>query len=164
MSSTQAVRMNEDEIKEAFKLFDPNNTGHIQPQQFQQSLDADFFYLIHSFGDQELKESVRLPSHPIDYKEFASLMQRYNSNTNKDPEELYRRAFHAINKDGSGYISSQELREAITRFLGPNAISEANVDEIISEADVSGDGRIAMEEFLKIMHKSEKKKRGELVF
>ncbi|KAF9971385.1 hypothetical protein BGZ73_005697 [Actinomortierella ambigua] len=156
MSSTVSSQMNETEIKEAFKLFDPEDTGRIQPQQFQQFLD--------SFGDQDLKASVRLPTHPIDYREFASLMQRYNSNDSKDPEEPYRRAFHAINKDGSGQISSQELRDAITRILGPNAISEADVDEIIAEADVSGDGRIALEEFLKIMHKSEKKKRGEHVF
>ncbi|KAF9166849.1 Calmodulin [Actinomortierella ambigua] len=160
MSSTVSSQMNEDEIKEAFKLFDPENTGRIQPQQFQKFLDATG----KTFGDGELKASIRLPTHPIDYREFASLMQRQNENDNRDPEEPYRRAFQAINKDGSGHISSQELRDAITRFLGPNAISEADVDEIIAEADVSGDGRIALEEFLKIMHKSEKKKRGEHVF
>ncbi|KAF8978928.1 hypothetical protein BGZ46_006003 [Entomortierella lignicola] len=116
-----------------------------------------------TLGDEDLKQSVRLPTHPIDINEFTELMTRYNRDSNKDPEEPYRRAFQAINKDGTGAISSQELRSAIRSFLGPNALSEADVDEIVVEADVSGDGRITLEEFLKVMQKSEKKHRGEHV-
>ncbi|KAG0348530.1 calmodulin-like 3 [Podila humilis] len=146
--------MTPDEIKEAFELFNPQN-GVIQPQAFQ-----DF---VNKLGDNELKASVRIPNHPIDFKEFTALMERYNNDQNKDPEEPYRRAFQSINKDGSGHVSSQELRVAIKDILGPNVLSEADIDEIVVEADVSGDGRITYEEFLKIMKKSEKKHRGEHV-
>ncbi|KAG0342090.1 hypothetical protein BG000_006961 [Podila horticola] len=146
--------MTPEEIKEAFELFEPQN-GVIQPQAFQNFLNK--------LGDEELKASIRIPNHPIDFKEFTALMDRYNNDKNKDPEEPYRRAFHSINKDNSGHISSQELRAAIKNILGDNVLSEADIDEIIVEADVSGDGRITFEEFLKIMHKSEKKHRGEHV-
>ncbi|KAF9321119.1 hypothetical protein BG003_003616 [Podila horticola] len=146
--------MTPEEIKEAFELFEPQN-GVIQPQAFQNFLNK--------LGDEELKASIRIPNHPIDFKEFTALMDRYNNDKNKDPEEPYRRAFHSINKDNSGHISSQELRAAIKNILGDNVLSEADIDEIIVEADVSGDGRITFEEFLKIMHKSEKKRRGEHV-
>ncbi|KAF9166744.1 hypothetical protein BGX21_009794 [Mortierella sp. AD011] len=147
--------MSTQDIKEAFALFDPQNTGRIEPSAFQN--------FVNTLGDEELKQSIRLPNHAIDIKEFTELITRYNRNANKDPEEPYRRAFNAINKDGTGAISSQELRAAIQSILGPNALSEADVDEIIVEADVSGDGRITLEEFLKVMHKSEKKHRGEHV-
>ncbi|KAF9352889.1 hypothetical protein BGX26_009327 [Mortierella sp. AD094] len=147
--------MRAEEIKEAFALFDPQNTGRIEPSAFQN--------FVNTLGDEELKQSIRLPNHAIDIKEFTELITRYNRNNNKDPEEPYRRAFQAINKDGTGAISSHELRAAIQSILGPNALSEADVDEIIVEADVSGDGRITLEEFLKVMHKSEKKHRGEHV-
>ncbi|KAG0086916.1 hypothetical protein BGZ93_003332 [Podila epicladia] len=146
--------MTPEEIKEAFELFEPQN-GVIQPQAFQNFLNK--------LGDEELKASIRIPNHPIDFKEFTALMDRYNNDKNKDPEEPYRRAFQSINKDGSGHISSQELRSSIKSILGDNVLSEADIDEIIVEADVSGDGRITFEEFLKIMHKSEKKRRGEHV-
>ncbi|KAF9417893.1 calmodulin-like 3 [Podila epigama] len=146
--------MTPEEIKETFELFEPQN-GVIQPQAFQNFLNK--------LGDDELKSTIRIPSHPIDFKEFSALMNRYNNDPNKDPEEPYRRAFQAINKDGSGHISSQELHSAIHRLLGSNALSEADIDEIVREADVSGDGRITFEEFLKIMQKSEKKNRGEHV-
>ncbi|GJJ69321.1 V-type H+-transporting ATPase subunit A [Entomortierella parvispora] len=147
--------MRPEEIKEAFALFDPQNTGSIQPQAFQSFLDT--------LGDQELKQAVRIPNHAIDLREFTELMNRYNQDNSKDPEEPYRRAFASINKDGSGQVSAQELRAAIQQFLGTNVLSEADVDEIIREGDVSGDGRITLEEFLKIMQKSEKYHRGEHV-
>ncbi|KAF9570541.1 hypothetical protein EC968_001710 [Mortierella alpina] len=147
--------MRSEDIKEAFALFDPQNTGRIEPSAFQN--------FVNTLGDEELKRSIRIPTHAIDIREFTDLMNRYNNDTSKDPEEPYRRAFASINKDGSGHISAQELRVAVRNFLGPNALSEADIDEIITEGDVSGDGRITLEEFLKIMHKSEKKHRGEHV-
>ncbi|KAF8971320.1 hypothetical protein BGZ46_010300 [Entomortierella lignicola] len=137
-----------EEIKQAFALFDPKNTGKIEPS---------------TLGDEELKATIRIPTHALDIKEFTALLTRYNDDEHKDPEEPYRRAFASINRDGSGHISAQELKAALDSFLGPNTLSEADVDEIITEGDVSGDGRVTLEEFLKIMHKSEKKHRGEHV-
>ncbi|KAF9932013.1 hypothetical protein FBU30_009077 [Linnemannia zychae] len=147
--------MRPEDIKEAFALFDPQNTGRIEPSVFQ-----DF---LNTLGDEELKQTIRIPNHAIDLKEFTDIMNRYNSDNSRDPEEPLRRAFQAINRDGSGHISAQELRTAVQNMLGPNVLSEADIDEIITEADVSGDGRITIEEFMKIMKKSEKKHRGEHV-
>ncbi|KAF9121509.1 hypothetical protein BGW39_010491 [Mortierella sp. 14UC] len=147
--------MRPEDIKEAFALFDPQNTGRIEPSVFQNFLNT--------LGDEELRQTIRIPSHAIDLKEFTDLMNRYNNDSSKDPEEPYRRAFQSINRDGSGAVSAQELRAAIQSLLGPNVLSEADIDEIITEGDVSGDGRITLEEFLKIMQKSEKKHRGEHV-
>ncbi|KAF9910235.1 hypothetical protein EC991_006964 [Linnemannia zychae] len=144
-----------EDIKEAFALFDTQNTGRIEPSVFQNFLN--------SLGDEELKQTIRIPNHAIDLKEFTDIMNRYNNDHSKDAEEPYRRAFQSINRDGSGAVSAQELRAAIQSLLGPNVLSEADIDEIITEGDVSGDGRISLEEFLKIMQKSEKKHRGEHV-
>ncbi|KAF9906587.1 hypothetical protein EC991_000463 [Linnemannia zychae] len=144
-----------DEIKQAFALFDPQNTGRIEPQAFQEFLNT--------LGDEELKATIRIPTHALTLEEFTTLVSRYNDDESKDPEEPYRRAFKSINRDGSGHVSAQELKVALGSFLGPNVLSESDVDEIITEGDVSGDGRITLEELLKIIHKSEKKHRGEHV-
>ncbi|KAG0349385.1 calmodulin-like 3 [Podila humilis] len=141
------------EFKEAFALFDPNNTGVIQPQAF-----ADF---LTKLGDEDLARRVKIPSQPLDYKTFAALMSR-NHKGSETSDNAYGALFKRINKDGSGNISSAELRAALNEF-GNSSLSEADVDEIVHEADVSGDGRITLEEFLKIMQKSEKKLRGEHV-
>ncbi|KAG0298844.1 calmodulin-like 3 [Linnemannia gamsii] len=148
MSLTHAQEI---EFKEAFALFDPTNSGTIQPKAF-----ADFLALL---NDPALTNSVSLPTQPLDYKAFCSLMaQKHKGKETSD--DAYLIFFNAINKDGSGNVSSAELRTALQHF-GNRALTEHDVDEIVHEADVSGDGRIALEEFLKIMQKSEKKLRGE---
>ncbi|KAF9386612.1 calmodulin-like 3 [Podila verticillata] len=145
--------MSEIEFKEAFALFDPTNSGVIQPKAF-----ADFLALL---GDEELTAKVKIPSQPLDFKSFAAILSK-NHKGAETSDDAYGRLFKSINKDGSGNISSAELRSALVHF-GNNSLSEADVDEIVHEADVSGDGRITLEEFLKIMQKSEKKLRGEHV-
>ncbi|KAF9108366.1 calmodulin-like 3 [Mortierella sp. AM989] len=141
------------EFKEAFALFDPTNSGVIQPQAF-----ADFLARL---NNPELTKNVKLPTQPLDFKAFSALM----ANNHKGPEtsdEAYEALYRSINKDGSENVSSAELRTGLQHF-GDNSLSEADVDEIVHEADVSGDGRVTLEEFLKIMQKSEKKLRGEFV-
>ncbi|KAG0042888.1 Calcium-binding protein 7 [Gryganskiella cystojenkinii] len=141
------------EFKEAFALFDPTNSGVIQPQAF-----AEF---VAKLGDSELARNIKLPTQPLDFKAFSALLAQ-NHKGAETSDEAYGALFRSINKDGSGNVSSAELRAALQHY-GNNSLSEADVDEIVHEADVSGDGRITLEEFLKIMQKSEKKLRGEHV-
>ncbi|KAG0004218.1 hypothetical protein BGZ65_000750 [Modicella reniformis] len=141
------------EYKEAFALFDPTNSGVIQPKAF-----SDFLALL---NDPQLSQNVKIPTQPLDYKAFVALMAQNDKGADTS-DDAYGRLFRSINKDGSGNLSSAELRVALQHF-GNNSLSEVDVDEIIHEADVSGDGRITLEEFLKIMQKSEKKLRGEHV-
>ncbi|KAG0233917.1 hypothetical protein B0O80DRAFT_439813 [Mortierella sp. GBAus27b] len=141
------------EFKEAFALFDPTNSGVIQPAAFSEFLAQ--------VNDPELSKKVKVPTQPLDYKSFVALMTK-NHKGAETSDEAYGRLYRSINKDGSGHVSAAELRAALQHF-GNSSLSEADIDEIIHEADVSGDGRITLEEFLKIMQKSEKKLRGEHV-
>lgn len=55
-----------------------------------------------------------------------------------------------FDKDGSGFISNQEIKE----ILGfGKAISEEAVNEIIKQVDENGDGQISFEEFSSMMKK-----------
>ena len=65
-----------------------------------------------------------------------------------DSEEEIREAFKVFDKNGNGYISAAEIRHVMTN-LGEN-LTDYEVDEIIREADVDGDGWINYEEFVKV--------------
>ena len=65
-----------------------------------------------------------------------------------DSEEDIREAFKVFDKDGNGYISAAELRHVMTN-LGEK-MNDDEVDEMIREADVDGDGQINYEEFVKV--------------
>ena len=55
----------------------------------------------------------------------------------------------AFDRDGNGFISAAELRHVMTN-LGEK-LTDEEVDEMIREADVDGDGQINYEEFVKMM-------------
>ena len=58
-------------------------------------------------------------------------------------------AFKVFDKDGNGFLSAAELRHVMTK-LGEK-LTDEEVDEMIREADVDGDGQINYEEFVKMM-------------
>merc|ERR1712232_125692 len=83
----------------------------------------------------------------IDFPEFLSLMARKMKDT--DTEEELIEAFKVFDRDGNGFISAAELRHVMTN-LGEK-LSDEEVDEMVRESDVDGDGQVNYEEFVKMM-------------
>jgi len=63
--------------------------------------------------------------------------------------EQLRAAFSAIDKDGSGSISSSELGLAI-KAVDPS-VSDAEVDNMVALADADVDGEVSLQEFVMMM-------------
>ncbi|RZS23110.1 hypothetical protein BHM03_00055972 [Ensete ventricosum] len=74
----------------------------------------------------------------IDFPEFLNLMARKMKDT--DSEEELKEAFRVFDKDQNGFISAAELHHVMTN-LGEK-LTDEEVDEMIREADVDGDGQI----------------------
>ena len=66
-----------------------------------------------------------------------------------DAGEERKEAFKVFDKDGKGFDSASELRH-VMKNLGEK-LTDEEVDEMIREADVDGDGQINYEEFVKVM-------------
>lgn len=85
------------------------------------------------------------------------LSRQFASNADADPhripcqsaQEEILEAFKVFDKDGNGFISAAELRHIMTN-LGEK-LTDEEVDEMIREADIDGDGQINYEEFVKMM-------------
>ena len=77
----------------------------------------------------------------IDFPEFLTMMARKMKDT--DSEEEIKEAFRVFDKDGNGFISAAELRHVMTN-LGEK-LTDEEVDEMIREADVDGDGQVNYE-------------------
>ena len=60
-----------------------------------------------------------------------------------DSEDELREAFRVFDKDGNGFISAAELRHVMTN-LGEK-LTDEEVDEMIREADIDGDGQVNYE-------------------
>ncbi|CAO2166772.1 unnamed protein product [Urochloa humidicola] len=93
----------------------------------------------------------------IDFREFLGLMARRMRDS--DSEEELREAFRVFDKDQNGFISAAELRHVMAN-LGER-LTDAEVGEMVREADGDGDGRINYDEFVKVMMAKRRNKRAE---
>ncbi|OCF31693.1 calmodulin [Kwoniella heveanensis CBS 569] len=83
----------------------------------------------------------------IDFAEFMTLMARKMHDT--DSEDEIREAFKVFDKNNDGHISAAELKHVMTN-LGEK-LSDAEISEMIREADKDGDGMIDYNEFVTMM-------------
>lgn len=81
----------------------------------------------------------------IDFPEFLTLMARKMKDT--DSVEDILEAFRVFDKDGNGFISATELRYLMTNLS--ETLSDEEVDEMIRQADVDGDGMIDYVAYIK---------------
>ncbi|KAF8625665.1 hypothetical protein AX15_005244 [Amanita polypyramis BW_CC] len=126
------------EFKEAFSLFDKDGDGTITTQELGTVMRS----LGQNPTEAELQDMINEVdadgNGTIDFPEFLTMMARKMRDT--DSEQEIKEAFRVFDKDGNGFISAAELRHVMTN-LGER-LSDSEVDEMIREADVDGDGQI----------------------
>ncbi|XP_036615805.1 calmodulin-A-like [Trichosurus vulpecula] len=135
------------EFKEAFSLFDKDSDGCITTKELGTVMRS----LGQNPTEAELKNMIGEidtdGNGTIDFPEFLSMMARKMKDT--DSEEEIREAFRVFDKDGNGFVSAAELRHVMTK-LGEK-LTDDEVDEMIREADVDGDGQVNYEEFVRML-------------
>jgi len=135
------------EFKEAFSLFDKDGDWNITTKELGTVMRS----LGQNPTEAELQDMISEVdadgNGTIDFAEFLNLMARKMKDT--DSEEELKEAFRVFDKDQNGFISAAELRHVMTN-LGEK-LTDDEVDEMIREADVDGDGQINYQEFVKMM-------------
>lgn len=86
----------------------------------------------------------------ITFADFLQMMTQKMSE--KDSNDEIMKAFRLFDDDDTGAISFKNLKR-VAKELGEN-LSDEELKEMISEADVNGDGQVDQDEFLRIMKKT----------
>ncbi|XP_030380725.1 uncharacterized protein DDB_G0286299 [Scaptodrosophila lebanonensis] len=140
------------EFREAFRLFDKDGDGCItkeelgtvmrslgqfarveELQEMLQEIDVD------GDGNVSFEEFVDILSN-MAYEDKSGL-----SSADQEEREL-RDAFRVFDKHNRGYITASDLR-AVLQCLGED-LDEEDIEDMIKEVDVDGDGRIDFYEFV----------------
>ncbi|KAI3443353.1 hypothetical protein Pfo_000018 [Paulownia fortunei] len=144
-----AESLSEEEIaglREMFKTIDTDNSGYITFEELKTGLKRFGANLNESEIHDLMKAADVDNSGTIDYGEFIAATLHLNK-IEKD-DHLFK-AFSYFDKDGSGYITRDELQRACEEF----GIEDSHLEEIIQEADQNNDGRIDYNEFVAMMQK-----------
>ncbi|XP_010518657.1 PREDICTED: calcium-dependent protein kinase 20-like [Tarenaya hassleriana] len=143
-----ADSLSEEEIaglKQMFKMIDTDNSGHITLQELKNGLER----VGANLQDSEIAGLMQAAdidnSGTIDYGEFIAAMVNLNKIQKED--HLFT-AFSYFDKDGSGYITRDELQQACKQF----GLADFHLDDILHEVDKDNDGRIDYSEFVDMMH------------
>ncbi|KAE8682245.1 Calcium-dependent protein kinase 4 [Hibiscus syriacus] len=142
-----AERLSEEEIgglKELFKMIDTDNSGTITYQELKDGLKKVGSELTEA-EIKSLMEAADIDnSGTIDYGEFLAATLHINK---IEREENLVAAFTFFDKDGSGYITIDELQNACKEF----GLGGDHLDEMIKEIDQDNDGRIDYGQFAEMM-------------
>ncbi|XP_054809083.1 calcium-dependent protein kinase 26-like [Prosopis cineraria] len=144
-----AEKLSEEEIaglKEIFKTIDTDNSGQITLEELKNGLKKFGADLNESELQNVMQAADVNNSGAIDYKEFIAATLHLNK---IEKEDHLVAAFSYFDKDGSGYITPDELQLACQEF----GIEDFHLEEIIREADQDNDGQIDYKEFVAMMQR-----------
>merc|ERR1711981_764783 len=118
-----------EEIKEAFDLFDTDQSGAISVSELTSAMKSLGFDVKHAVVFQMIAELDADGSGEIEFEEFLDMMTARISDKN-----------------------SREDIERVAKELGED-ISPQELQEIIQRADLDGDGALTMDDFYQVMTK-----------
>lgn len=135
------------EFQEAFALFDNRNDGMISVGLLGNVLRA----LGQNPTEQEVKKccnQFKNPDERITFEVFLPILQAISKNRCTDQAEDFIEGLRHFDKDGSGYISSAELRHLLTT-LGEK-LTDDEVEQLLAGQEDS-QGNIHYEDFVRMV-------------
>ncbi len=139
------------DLKELFSSFDPNHTGTITTKNLESAIQSRDFIL-----DQEelqffINEADPEGKGTLDFAEFQNIMAAISHSQRHyfNPEDEIIEACKAFDKDVSGKIAKEELKQAIMKI--GEQVTEEEVEDLLKEANVDENGKVNYEDFVRMM-------------
>jgi len=138
-----------EELREAFNLFDTEHSGNIDARELKAALRALGFEVKKEDVRRMLSDVGKDASEPINFNDFQEMMR--GRMPDKNSREEINKVFALFDEEEKGKISFRNLKR-ISQELG-ESLADAELQEMIEEADRDGDGLINPEEFYRVMRK-----------
>ncbi len=138
-----------EEIKEAFDIFDIDQSGAISVSELLKSMTTLGFDTKNPAIYNMIADMDNNGNGVIEFEEFLDMMTARISDVN--PREDLERVFKLFDDDRTNDISAENLAR-VAKELGED-ISEEELKEIVMRADLDGDGKLTFEDFYQVITK-----------
>mmetsp|Transcript_24132 Transcript_24132/g.56661 ORF Transcript_24132/g.56661 Transcript_24132/m.56661 type:complete len:155 (-) Transcript_24132:363-827(-) len=136
------------EAREAFNMFDKDGDGCITAMELGTVMRSLGQFPTDEELHQMIEESDQNHDGVIDFQEFLDMVRRQEILQTNEPD-IGLEAFKVFDVDGDGFITAEELRQIMAK-LG-ETLTDEEVEMMIDEADVDGDGQVSYKEFSKLL-------------
>lgn len=140
-------------FEKAFKAVDKDGSGSISTNELGTLLRQ----LGQNPTEDDLRDLLAVAdadgSGTLDFAEFVPLIVRMIERTSGEAENL-QEAFAVFDREGTGSFPAERLRVMLKGLGEADAscmLPESEIDQMIRDADVDGDGDISFDEFVKAM-------------
>ncbi|CAF1147291.1 unnamed protein product [Adineta steineri] len=135
------------ELRDAFDMFDRDQSGSISSSELKQLLIALNFKPTENLLRKVMREMDADGNGTIEFDEFVKVMGSVYARKLTDDE--MQRAFKCFDKDDSGFITIEELRDVL-RQLNQNT-TEKQLKDMVNQLDEDHDGKISYDEFVHML-------------
>ncbi|CCH59082.1 hypothetical protein TBLA_0B02400 [Henningerozyma blattae CBS 6284] len=136
------------EFKEAFALFDKDNTGSINSSELATVMRSLGLSPSEAEVADLMNEIDVNGNNKIEFSEFLALMSRQLKSNDSEQELL--EAFKVFDKNGDGLISAAELKHVLTSI--GEKLTDVEVDDMLNEVS-DGQGDIDIQQFAALLSK-----------
>lgn len=137
------------EIHTAFKKFDKDGDGHIEPKEIR-TVMRNVGVKLSDEESRKLIASVDTDGNGmIEFDEFVSIMASNMLKDGRDQEELDR-AFRLFDFEDTGFVDVTLARQLLSK-CGSRPLTEAEVNELLAPLQPDDQGRVTMQQFRTLM-------------
>lgn len=142
--ATMAWSLSPDErrkVRDQFLAIDTTHSGTITLEEFKQVITSqDTMKMDEEQMERVFKQIDVAGNNEIQYSEFLAAMVSQRIALHED---LLKQTFRRFDKDNSGFIDIENLKEVLGESFSPEEITK-----IMAEVDTNGDGKIEYYEFM----------------
>ncbi|XP_059178304.1 uncharacterized protein LOC131957481 [Physella acuta] len=137
------------DLKIVFDIFDTNSDGYIGPLDLRKALRTLGFKVSKQEAIQISSDvKVKGKKTEINFNEFLEIVIDRQGDTRDIYDEI-QKGFEMLDFDNTGTISIEKLKRACT--LSGIKFTQKELEDMMEEADVNGDGNVDQSEFIQIM-------------
>lgn len=133
-----------EEFRHVFELFDKNGDGSIDANEIGQVMRSLGMNPTNKEIADLIAEVDKNGNQRLDFQEFVAFMSKHWHE--RDQEAELRDAFRLFDRDNSGYITINELKQVMINM--GEKLNQEELEDMMREADVNRDGKLDYQEFV----------------